>query len=976
MHGSKRRMQSTSAGRRFRFGLIGLAATFALILGQVGLVIANADTSRDRSAGTISTTTIVGGKGTNGGSTGSDDVASSTIATHPSGAGPAAAPAAKDSVTICHATASANNPYVQITVDVNGAGANTLNAHLQHTGPIFDPLTMTNGDTWGDIIPDHSDPPNNTPITSLNWSAAGQVIWAAGCKVPGVVPGALAIQKTGPAAGTVGTSFSYQITVSNTGGATVPGVTVTDAVPAGLTVTGVSFTNTGGGSGNCTAQQNVSCAVGDLAAGGSANVTIAVTPASCGTFNNNAGASSSDPFVAPVSTNAPVVTTVPCPAGPALSVTKTGPASVTPPDTFSYTVTVTNSGGTDTTATTVTDTVDPAFVVTSVTFTNSGGGSGTCTAQQGVSCNVGVIVANGGTATVTISGNVPVPASGLCPSVSNQASASATNATTASSNTVTTTVVCSANVTINKSGPASIGQGGTITYTVTVSNSGTASAPNVNITDDLDDSLTGVSASISGGVGAPACGVGALNVVTCGFDLSGVNSPTADHVAVITITATAPVGSCPLLSNQATGTYGRGTAISPSGIVTTQVTGCGGGVGSPGLSITKTADAASVSAGSPVGYVITVTSSGTVAALGVHLSDPLPTAPGMTWSVAGGSGAGSCSIGANVLNCNFGDMTPGAQFSVHVTSPTTAASCATLNNTANATSSNASTVSASSRITVTCASGIQVDKRGPAQAHVGDTITYTFDVSLIPNSPPLTNVTLTDPICDPTTLAGPTKTGGNQDAVLETGEVWSYSCTHQITTADPDPLPNTATATGTDPNGGTATGSGTHLVDIIHPDIDIVKVADPTSGSPGDVITYTYTVTNSGDVDLFNVSVDDNVLGHICDVALLHPQETVVCTGTYRIPKNSPLQITNIAIVGAADPLGDPVGARDEATIDVVLGTTVTPPTKTPPSGVAFTGSSAVLPLGALALVLLLLGSGMLWAGRGRETHAPGSDEG
>src|SRR5206468_2452172 len=112
------------------------------------------------------------------------------------------------------------------------------------------------------------------------------------------------------------------------------------------------------------------------------------------------------------------------------------------------------------------------------------------------------------------------------------------------------------------------------------------------------------------------------------------------------------------------------------------------------------------------------------------------------------------------------------------------------------------------------------------------------------------------------------------------------------------------------------------------------------------------------------------------DVPVLHPHETIVCTGTYRIPRNSPLQITNIAIVGAADPLGDPVSARDEATIDVVLGTTVTPPTKTPPSGVAFTGSSAALPLGALALVLLLLGSGMLWAGRRRETHAPGTDEG
>jgi uncharacterized repeat protein (TIGR01451 family) len=973
MHGSKRRMRGTSAGRRFRVGLLGLTAAFALILGQIGLVIANADTSRDRSAGTTSTTTIVNGKSTTGGSTGSDSVSSPTTA-HPSRGPTAAVPAAGDQVTICHATASANTPYVKILVDVSGAGANSLQAHLQHTGPIFDPLTMTNGDTWGDIIPDHSDPPNNTPITSLNWTAAGQTIWAAGCKVPGAVPGALSIQKTGPAAGTVGTSFSYQITVSNTGGATVPGVTVTDAVPAGLTVTGVSFTNTGGGSGNCTAQQNVSCAVGDLAPGGSATVTIAVTPTACGAFSNNAGASSSDPFVAPVSTAAAVVTTVPCPAGPALSVTKSGPASVTPPDTFSYTVTVTNSGGTDTTATTVTDTVDAAFVVTSVTFTNSAGGSGTCTAQQSVSCNVGVIVANGGTATVTISGNVPAQATGPCPSVSNQASASATNATAANSNTVTTTVACSADIAITKTGPASINPGNQFSYTITVSNLGNVSESNVSFSDTLPASVAFIGLSSPAGWTCTTPAVGNGGTVSC-------SNPTvlAGSSHQFTLTVAHDGVSCADIVNTATATPNGSNARNNSSHVTTTVN-C-----APDLTLSKSGPAA-VQVGAPLSYTVTLHNGGTADATNAEVVDDLDDSLN---NVGATSTQGTCAITAvNVVTCTIGTVTPNQTVTITVTATAPTGTCPLISNQATGTHGPLGGTAIPPSGTVTTqvngcggggggsASGIQVDKRGPAQAHVGDTITYTFDVSLIPNSPPLTNVTLTDPICDPSTLVGPTKTGGDQDAVLEAGELWSYSCTHLITAADPDPLPNTATATGTDPTGGTATGSGTHLVDIIHPDIDIVKVADPTSGSPGAVITYTYTVTNSGDVDLVNVSVDDNVLGHICDIAVLHPQETVICTGTYRIPKNSPLQITNIAIAGATDPLGDPVSARDEATIDVVLGTTVTPPTKTPPSGVAFTGSSAVLPLGALAMVLLLLGSGMLWAGRGRETHAPGSDEG
>jgi hypothetical protein len=258
---------------------------------------------------------------------------------------------------------------------------------------------------------------------------------------------------------------------------------------------------------------------------------------------------------------------------------------------------------------------------------------------------------------------------------------------------------------------------------------------------------------------------------------------------------------------------------------------------------------------------------------------------------------------------------------------------------------------------------------------VGDTITYGFEVNLLPNSPPVTGVVVSDPICDLGTLGAPTMTGGDQDTVLEQGETWTYSCTHVVTPTDPDPLPNTAAVTGTGQNGSPVSASDSHLVDIIHPDIDLVKTADPTSGSPGAVITYRYAVTNSGDVDLFNVSVDDNILGHVCDFTVLHAKDTVICIGTYRIPKNANIQITNIAIAGATDPLGLKVKAQDDATIDVVLGATVTP-TKTPPSGVAFTGTSAVLPLSGLALVMLLLGSGMLWASRNRDKRAPGSDEG
>jgi hypothetical protein len=74
-------------------------------------------------------------------------------------------------------------------------------------------------------------------------------------------------------------------------------------------------------------------------------------------------------------------------------------------------------------------------------------------------------------------------------------------------------------------------------------------------------------------------------------------------------------------------------------------------------------------------------------------------------------------------------------------------------------------------------------------------------------------------------------------------------------------------------------------------------------------------------------------------------------------------------VAAGEDETGYPVSDDDTASIDVVLGTTVTP-TTTPPSGTAFTGST-VLPLGAIALVLLMIGAGLLWAGRREDGTRP-----
>ena len=99
----------------------------------------------------------------------------------------------------------------------------------------------------------------------------------------------------------------------------------------------------------------------------------------------------------------------------------------------------------------------------------------------------------------------------------------------------------------------------------------------------------------------------------------------------------------------------------------------------PHISVVKTPDAASVLAGNPVGFTISVKSDGMGTATSVNLTDVLPTLANanINWSISPAyAGQGTCAItGAapsQTLSCSFGDMAQGAAVSVHVTSATTA----------------------------------------------------------------------------------------------------------------------------------------------------------------------------------------------------------------------------------------------------------------------------------------------------------------
>ena len=104
-----------------------------------------------------------------------------------------ASPNTDHKVTLCHATASVSNPYVQITVGIPSVKSfehDLAEGHGTHVGPIFDPNGGKDQPPWGDIIPAFG--PWQFGDDTLTYGGmnvpAGDGILANGCEAPGPPP--------------------------------------------------------------------------------------------------------------------------------------------------------------------------------------------------------------------------------------------------------------------------------------------------------------------------------------------------------------------------------------------------------------------------------------------------------------------------------------------------------------------------------------------------------------------------------------------------------------------------------------------------------------------------------------------------------------------------------------------------------------------------------------------------------------------
>ncbi len=200
----------------------------------------------------------------------------------------------------------------------------------------------------------------------------------------------------------------------------------------------------------------------------------------------------------------------------------------------------------------------------------------------------------------------------------------------------------------------------------------------------------------------------------------------------------------------------------------------------------------------------------------------------------------------------------------------------------------------------------------------GDVLTYTLTATNT-GDVTLTGVTITDARLGALTCVPA------QPATLAPGAALACSGSYTVLQGDVDAgsVLNTGSVTGNPPTGDPVTGTDSETVPGVQdPGIELVKTAaEADFDAVGDVLHYTLTATNTGDVTLTEVTITDAKLGALTcaptQPATLAPDDELVCNGTYTVVQGD-LDVGNVAntaSVTATPPTGDPVTDTAEADV-------------------------------------------------------------
>ena len=688
---------------------------------------------------------------------------------------------------------------------------------------------------------------------------------------------------------TVGEVITYTYTVTNTGNVTLTALSISDAHAGSDPLSVISPASVAslavGDSVDFTATYVVTQDDIDAAAPITNTATLTATPAG-GTL-------------APVTADESIA---PEPASPVMTLAKTASndTDVQVGDVITYTYVVTNTGNVSMNNVSISDAhsgtgtlgaVDPASVATLAV-----GASMTFTADYTVTqddIDAGAPITNIATANAT-------PASGTYTPVT--ADESVTVEAPAPAMTLAKTA----------SNDTDVQAGDVITYTYVAVNTGNVSMSNVSVSDV--HSGTGTLSAISpASVATLAVGDSATFTATYTVTQDDIDASTA--ITNIATLAATPAG----------GSY---TPVSADETVTSQTP-------MPSFDFTKTAsDTTDVQEGDVITYSYSVTNTGNVSLADVMVSD--------VHSGAGTLGA----ITPATVDLPVGQT---VVFTADYTVTQDDIDAGTnITNTATVTATPASGTLAPATADET----VTVDAPAPAMTlaktasdttdvQEGDVITYTYAVQNTGNVT-LTDVTISDVHSGTGSLSAISPASL---ATLAVGDSASFTATYTVTQDDIDAganITNTATGNAT-PAGGTftpPTDDETVTVDAPTPSLAMTKTPSQTTNAMvGDLITYTYSVTNDGNVTMTDVSVSDvhNGSGTLsaitpASVATLAVGDSVDFSATYTVTQDdidAGAAITNTATADATPAGGSYTPVTADASVDLETAAPLATLTKT-----------------------------------------------
>jgi uncharacterized repeat protein (TIGR01451 family) len=647
----------------------------------------------------------------------------------------------------------------------------------------------------------------------------------------------VAITKTdGVTTAVPGGSVTYTITASNAGPDPVTGGTVTDTFPAILTCT---WTCVGAGGGTCTAagSGNIADTV-NLPVGASATytATCGINSSATGLLTNTAtvaggAASDSNP-----GNNSATDTDTLTPQAD-LAITKTdGLTTATAGGSVTYTITASNSGPSNATGATVADTFPASLTCT---WTCAGAGGGTCTASGSGNIGDTANLPSGGSVTYTASCTISASATGTLSNTATVTAPAGVTDPTPGNNSATDsdTLAAQSDLAITKTdGVTTATAGGSVTYTITASNSGPSNATGATVTDTFPASLT-CTWTCAGAGGGTCTASGSGNIGDT------VNLPSGGSVTY-TASCTISGSATGTLSNTATVTAPAGvTDAAPGNNSATDTDTLGA---QADLAITKTDGVTTATPGGSVTYTTTASNSGPSNATGATVTDTFPASLTCTWTCVGAGGgtctaSGSGNIGDTVNLPSGGSVTYTAGCTISASATGTLSNTATVTAPGGVTDPAPGNNSATDSDTLTAPPGSTLSgtKTATGPFSPGSTVIYTV---VITNAGPSTQGDnpgneFTDVLPAGLTLVSATATSGTAVATVGTNTVaWNGSLAASASVT----ITITATVNPGIPVGTTITNQGTISYDADGNGTNEASgvTDDPSASGTGNATTF------------------------------------------------------------------------------------------------------------------------------------------